>query len=353
MDKGSVSVTITPGSIVAAVAVGLLLWLVFYLKGLVLIVLTAVVLASAVEPGVRIFMKRGFPRVFAVLSLYGVIISVIVASAYLFFPPLVQEASVFIVNLPQFVDSMHLDAVLATNPAFSHQSLITPESVAGIFTDFQNIFLSSGQGAFHMLTQIFGGLISFFLILVMSVYFAIAETGVDDFLRIVVPAKNQEYALNLWKRSHHKIGLWIQGQLILSLIVGILGYLWLSILQVPYAFLIAIFAGLAELIPIFGSLTSGTLATIIAASYGGVPLALLTAGGFLIINQLQANLIYPLVVKKIVGVPPLLVIIAMIAGAQLAGFLGILMAVPVAAALQELVSDIRASKERQLAQMKE
>lgn len=353
MDKGSVSVTITPGSVLTALGIGVLLWLVVFLKSLVLMVLTAVVLSSAVEPGVRIFMKRGFHRVLAVLSVYGIIIAIVVASAYLFFPPLVQEASVFISNLPQFIDSLHLDAVFASNPTLSSQSWVTAESVSGIFTDFQNLFLSTGQGAFHMLTQVFGGFISFFLILVMSVYFAIAETGVDDFLRIVVPAKNQEYALNLWKRSHHKIGLWIQGQLILSFIVGIFGYLLLLIFQVPYAFLIAIFAGVAELIPIFGSLTSGTLATIIALSYGGLPLGLTIAGGFLIINQLQANLIYPIVVKKIVGVPPLLVIIAMIAGGQLAGFLGILMAVPVAAALQELVSDIRASKERELALMKE
>lgn len=80
-------------------------------------------------------------------------------------------------------------------------------------------------------------------------------------------------------------------------------------------------------------------------------MALAVLGGFIVINQLQSHLIYPLVVKKVIGVPPLLVIIALIAGSQLAGFLGVLLSVPIAAALSEFVGDIQRSKERAVARM--
>jgi predicted PurR-regulated permease PerM len=136
----------------------------------------------------------------------------------------------------------------------------------------------------------------------------------------------------------------MQGQLLLSLIVAVLVYLGLTILGVPYAFLLAIGAGVLELIPVFGSILAAIPAIAIAFVNGGTTLLLLVAGLYLIVNQFQSNLIYPLVVKKVVGVPPLLVILSLIIGMQLAGFLGIILSVPVAAALQEFVTDVQKEK---------
>jgi predicted PurR-regulated permease PerM len=93
------------------------------------------------------------------------------------------------------------------------------------------------------------------------------------------------------------------------------------------------------LIPIFGSFLSAFPPIVLAFSAGGLPMALIVAGLYLIINQFEAHIIHPLVVNKVVGIPPLLVILALIIGGELAGFLGVLLAIPVAAALRELVSD--------------
>ncbi|MBI3573913.1 AI-2E family transporter, partial [Candidatus Kaiserbacteria bacterium] len=137
-------------------------------------------------------------------------------------------------------------------------------------------------------------------------------------------------------------------------IMGIFAFLWLTILAVPFSLVLAFVAAIAELIPVFGPIMAGIAAVAVAASSSAsTSTVLLVAGGFLVLHELEANLIYPLVVKKVVGVAPLLVILALIAGAQLAGFLGILLSVPVAAALQEFVSDVQRNKERELARMKE
>jgi len=350
MEKGPISIAITPAAIFTTAAVVGVIWLLWFLRDLVLIVLTAVVLASAVEPGVQWFMKKRMQRNAAVSLIYGIIFIGFFAVSYLLFPPLISEFRSFIVNLPELLSSFDTTRILGSPNAAD--PLIPASAIAALLLELQNLIVPTGEGAFNAVFGLFGGLLSFLLIIVLSIYFAIRETGVDDFLRIVVPVKHQEYALDLWKRSHYKIGLWMQGQIILSLIIGILGYLWLAILQVPYAFLIAIFAAIVEIIPVFGSFISGAVATLIAGVSGGVELALLVAGGFLIINLLQSNLIYPLVVKQVVGVPPLLVIIAMVAGGQLAGFLGVLLSVPVAATLQEFVSDFQKRRNRELAQLK-
>lgn len=346
MDKGTVSISITPSTIFTAVAVLGLVWVLFYLKDLVLIVLTSIVLASAVEPGVQWFMKNRVERGYAVAMIYGIIFTAFFGIAYLLFPPLISELRAFIGNLPDLLRSFDAARLLGD----SSEALLSSSAIAAVLLELQNL-LVPGEGAFNTIFGIFGGLVSFLLIIILSIYFAIRETNVDDFLKIVVPVQHQAYALDLWKRSHYKIGLWMQGQIILSLIIGILGYLWLAILQVPYAFLIAIFAAIVEIIPVFGSFISGAVAILIAAVTGGPELALLVAGGFLIINLLQSNLIYPLVVKQVVGVPPLLVIIAMIAGGQLAGFFGVLLAVPAAATVQEFISDFQKERNRKLAQL--
>jgi len=187
------------------------------------------------------------------------------------------------------------------------------------------------------------------LIIVFSFYFSVQETGVDDFLRVVTPSQRQAYVLNLWKRSQEKIGKWMQGQLVLGLIVGVLLYLGLTILGIPNALLLAVIAGLFELIPVFGQILAAIPALAIAFSDGGLTALLLVGGLYLVVQQFEAHLIYPVVVKKVVGVPPLLVILALIVGAKLAGFLGILLSVPIAAAIQEFVADVDKEKTKALA----
>jgi len=190
------------------------------------------------------------------------------------------------------------------------------------------------------------------LIVVLSFYLSALENGVATFLRIVTPIKSERYVLNLWERSQTKIGQWMQGQLLLGVIIGVLTYLGLVILGVPYAFLLAIIAGLLELIPIFGPIIAMIPAIAIAFTDGGLTSAVIILGFYLIIQQFENNLIYPLVVRKVVGVPPLLVILALLIGAKLAGFLGILLSVPIAAAFREYINDIEFDKQRAEAELR-
>jgi len=343
-----ISINISPMSVLSGIGIIMLVWLLFFLKDLVLIILTAIVIASSIEPAVLWFMRHRIIRPAAVALVYAIIFGSLFAVAYFLLPPLIQDTAAFVTTLPQYLNSFNVETVIPAQLIATTQEVANVDSSSLISTvrEFQDIFTSTGQGAFRALSGIFGGVFSFLLILLLSFYFAVQETGIDDFLRIITPVKHQKYAISLWRRSQVKIGLWMQGQLLLSLIIAVLTYLWLTILGVPYALLLAIFAAIAELVPVFGSLAAAVPATAVAFSFGGIPMAVLVAGGYLIINQIQGNLIYPLVVKRIVGVPPLLVILALIAGAQLAGFLGVLLSVPIAAALQELVSDIEKAKIR-------
>lgn len=329
-------ISITSGTMIRALVIAGAAWALWHLSGIVLLLLSAIVIASAVEPGVEFFLKRKFPRPLAVVLVYLIILGLFALLIWSFIPPLLSEALAALALLPQFVSQVG-------NLSFL-QGIGAGPSITESIVSLQSAFVNTGAGVIQFLSSIFGGAFYLVLTIVVSIYFSLEETGIDDFLRLVTPVKQRDYVLNLWRRSQKKIGLWMQGQILLSVIITVLLYLGLSLLGVEYALLLAIFAGVMELIPVFGSLVAAVPGILVALVTGDMTTVALVAGLYLIVNQFQAHLIYPLVVKKIVGVPPILVIIALIAGGQLAGFLGVLLAVPAAACIQEFVNDFQKGK---------
>lgn len=346
----NISVTISPGTIFMALLVILLAALVYFLRDLVLIVLTAVVIASAIEPGVNAFVRRGIPRLLGVVTIYVLVAAIFSTILFFFIPPILNDAAAFLTRLPDTLISLNISD--ATHGLLPWGSVADTISSAQLIKNISAALTDTTGGAFTTISAVFGGITSFVLIVVFSFYFSVQETGVDDFLRVVTPVGEQAYVLHLWKRSQEKIGKWMQGQIVLALIVGVLLYLGLTILGVPYALLLAVLAAVFELIPVFGQILAAIPAIAIALSTGGVGLALWIGGLYILVQQFEAHLIYPVVVKKVVGIPPLLVILSLLVGFKLFGFLGVLLSVPIAGAIQEFVSDVDREKTRALASQK-
>lgn len=330
-------ISVSTGTFVRAIVIAAITYALWTLRGLVLLVLTAIVIASAIEPGVASLTRRKIPRVLSVLLMYVAVFGSVFAIFYFFIPPILNDAQGLFSEIPQYLGSLNLP--LNSLPA-SHSALTNEaQSVLTTLINFREIISGSSQGAFRLLAGIFGGIFSFALVVVLSFYFAMQETGVEDFLRVVTPQSKEEYIVNLWLRAKKKIGLWMQGQVLSSLIGGVFAYLILLLWGIPYAFLLAIFTAMLMLIPIFGSVLSAIPPIILAYSTGGISLAVIIAAFYLVINQFESHIVHPLVVNKVVGIPPLLVILALIVGGELAGFLGVLLAIPLAAALREFLSD--------------
>lgn len=343
-----INISITPSTVIKILLIIGGAYVAWMLRDLLLLILTAIVIASAIEPGVAFIVRHNVPRVFAVLLMYLTVLGSLFAVIYFFIPPVVADAGRFFSSVPQYLNTINLpESISGFTTSADHAAAQTQsQSILSTLSVFQEAFSSGSAGALRLVATFFGGIFSLGLVIVLSFYFAMQETGVDDFLRLITPAKHEEYVIDLWLRAKKKIGLWMQGQILLSVVVGMLVSLGLFIMGVPYALLLGIFTAMAELVPIFGSLIAGTLAVFIGFSSGGVALAFIVGGFFIIVNQFEANLLHPLVVKKVIGIPPLLVIIALIAGGELAGFLGILLSVPVAAAAQEFFSDLYQGKRR-------
>src|SRR5581483_7675996 len=247
---------------------------------LAIVVLTAVVIASAIEPGIHFFVRHRIRRIFAVILMYLLIGAVFFGVIFFFIPPVLDDAANFLTRLPETLTNFNITDV--THGLLPWGPVSDTLSSADLLRSISSTLADTTGGIFTTLSAFFGGLTSFVLIVVFSFYFSVQETGVDDFLRIVTPPKHQSYILSLWKRSQEKIGKWMQGQLVLGVIVGILLYLGLLILGVPYALLLAVLAGVFELIPVFGQILAAIPAVAIAFGNGGVTAALLVAGLYLV-----------------------------------------------------------------------
>lgn len=338
--KEPINVTLTSGTIIKfvlwiAVFVGL-----FYIRDFVVALFVAVVLASAAEMPVKQLVKYGLSRGISVTILFLFLIGLIVATAYIFIPPLVDDFARFVQTLPQILDSIR---IFGRDMGFRDLSTAVADlsrtiDRGQIFTVLKSTFFGT-SGIFATGAAVIGSIVNFVLTFVLAFYLALEEGGVQKFLRLIVPKAHEDYVEDLWMRSQRKIGLWMQGQLLLSLLVALLVYIPMLILGLPYAALLGVLGFVGELIPVVG-LTFATIpALFIAWVHGGVTLLGIVAIIYFIISQLEGHVLYPRVMNKMVGVPSVIVIIALVIGAKLAGIWGVILSVPVAAVFMELASD--------------
>ncbi len=338
--------SISTGTIVRFFLVVIVIAALYYLRDVLLVVVSAVVIASALEPVVRRLGKWHIHRVVAAVIIYLALATIVACILIFFMPLLVNDSISFLSNVPRQIS---LDDIWSPIRDFginigSTGASISTVSLADLVNSLQSAITGTSAGAFKTASFLFGGVLSFLLIIVLSFYLVVQEDGVENFLRIITPTNKQEYIINLWGRARRKIGSWLQGQILLGVLIGVLVYLVLMVVGVPHALVLAVLAGCFELIPIFGPVISSVPAIMVAYTDLGTGAAILLVGLYLIIYQFESQLFYPLVVKKIVGISPIIVIIALVVGAKLAGALGAIIAVPLAAALMEYVYDVEKRK---------
>jgi predicted PurR-regulated permease PerM len=335
------TINISSGTIIRTLLIGFCFYLIYVLRDILLVVLTAVTITASIEPLNKILIKRKIPRTFSVIIIFLSLGLIVAGIFYLFLPVFISDVLGVLESLPKYVDTTNLLSPLSDT---SFGASLPNLSIKNIVESLSSTFSDVTGGLFSTITGFFGGIISFILIVVLSFYLSVQNDGVGNFLRVITPDYYEDYVLDLWKRSEKKIGLWLQGQLLLGVIIGILTFLGLSILGVKSALFLALIAMVLELIPIFGIVLAIIPAFAVALSDGGATLAFLVIGLYVIIQQFENHLIYPLVVRKIVGIPPILVILTLIIGLKLAGFIGVILSVPVAAVLIEVLNDIEKKK---------
>jgi predicted PurR-regulated permease PerM len=328
-EQKPINFNISTVAIVKVIFTLLILYFVYLVRDVLAVLLISFILAVLIDPLADWFEKKQIPRVLAVLLVYVILISLVGLIVVLLIPPLTAQFDQLTDKIPTYWEKIQ---------SLGAEDLLTKYDSDALQKGLKSIEENLAQGIFTGLGGIFGGVVSFFLVLVLTFYMIVEEKELKKLAHVLIPAQYQPYLFQVASRMKEKMGAWLKGQLILCLIIGVAVFIGLSILGVEYALVLGLIAGFLEIIPYVGPWIAAALAIFIALGQSPI-LALMVLVFFIVLQQAENNLLVPKVMQKAVGLNPIISIIAVITGAKIAGFLGVLFAIPVASALSILLQD--------------
>lgn len=341
-DNTHTHVHISTSTILRSLFLVLFFVFLYILKDVLIIFMFAVIIASVMTPFANWLDLKKFPRLFGVLGLYLLVFGLIIFVLSLTVPYIADEISQLSTTLPKIVE--RLSTSLENVQQGSPQYFDFISELQNILDSFSIYLQQSSQSVLSLVIGIFGGVMSFVAIIIIAFYLSVMKRGIENFIESAVPANHEAYVMDLWRRSEMKVGRWIQGQLLLALIIGLTVYIGLSLMGIKFALLMGIIAMLLEIVPIVGPVIAA-IPAIFLAFLQDPGLGLWVIVFYVAIQQLENHLLVPVVLGKTTGLNPVVVIMALLIGNQLAGIPGMILSVPIATVIVEILEDMAKHKE--------
>jgi len=302
----------------------------FWARQALIILFLAIVISSSIDGLVSWLQRKKIPRIFGTLLIFLVALTILALLLYTLIPIAIFELQSLLGNLKKIE--------IPIFGALDISQFVGIDKYLGNLGNLADVLFSGGASFLNIVAAVFGNLALIIVTLILSFYLTVNRAGVEKFLRIILPIIYEDYIVGIYLRARKKMGRWLQGQILLMLVVGAATTIGLWILGVKYSLILGILAGVLEIVPIVGPIFSGTIAFLVAISESWI-LGLYVIILFLVIQQAESHLLIPLIMRKTVGISPVVVVIALLAGSQIAGLVGIILAVPTAVVLQEVIED--------------
>lgn len=330
--KDSVTVHISSMSIIKVLSVFLILTFIYLVWDIVVILFVSLLFAASLSPAIDWLERKKIPRPGGILFIYAAVLLLVSSIIVLIIPPVTEQVQQLAFNFPIYYQKIvRLFGDLSLRPDVAGVLQQNLSTVGQTLSGYTGSVVGTMAG-------LFGGFVTFVMVLVLTFYFAVKKDGLKNFVQSVTPAKYQKYTVSMFGRIQDKLGLWLRGQLLLSGIIFLITLIGLLILGVKYALVLALIAGITEAIPFVGPFIGAVPAVFLALLQSPLK-GLLVLILYIVIQQLENNIIVPKVMQKAVGLNPIVVIVAVLLGAKLAGVLGALLAIPVATAVMVLARD--------------
>lgn len=277
---------------------------------------------AAIHPSVAFLEQKKWPRILSVSVIYLIIIAVVLLIILPILPFFVSQVQNLFVNFPIYFEKA--GQTLGLNIAYSN-------------FDLSSYFENISSNIIFITSTLFGGLFSFFTIIVISFYLVLYHDQFERSITHMFPKEDREKTRIVFSEIENSLGKWVRGQLILSLSVALITWAFLELIGIKYAIPLAFITGLLEIIPMIGPIL-GAIPAIIVALTISPSLAIATAAGYLIIQTIENNVLVPKIMQSAVGLNPVVTIIAILIGGTLLGIWGALIAVPFFAMLMIILT---------------
>ncbi len=315
-------VAISVRSIALFTLIPLALFFFWLIRDLIFSLLIGFILMSALRPAVIFLSNYKVPRTLSIILVYLVFVSFFITLISLIVPPIVIETSVLLRSLPGILED--LSPQLSKYVDFSDLTRFVPNVTNNILGFIGSVF----SNTLFIVTTLFFGF-----------YFLLEENLLDKFLKQYFHESTVKRVTSVLGKAEKRMSSWFWGELTLMTVVGVLTFIGLKIIGMKYALPLAVLAGLLEVVPNIGPVMSSIPAIILGFSnsaFGGFAAMTL----YIIVQQLENNLIVPIIMKKAVGINPILTLIALILGGRIGGVLGVLLAIPLLLFIETIVAEL-------------
>lgn len=314
----------------------LLLYSLYILRSVLVLVFVAAFLAVGIDPAVSKLEARGLKRGAAVALIIAGIVVFIVGFFAAVVPPLVTQVTSFATDLPEYVQD-----IAESNPRIRDyvRDNDVAEKLREATEDAPAKIAGSIGGVLGVAGSVLSSIFRVVTIIVLTIYFSSSLARIREGGLMLVPRSKRARVKELLDPILEKIGGYIAGNIIISLIAGSLAFIFLTIAGVPFPVALALWVAIADLLPLVGA-TLGAIPAVIVAFFVSAPVGLAALVYFVLYQQVENYLIAPRVMTKAVDLSPAAVLLAALSGAALLGFVGALMAIPAAAAVKLIVYEV-------------
>ena len=341
------SVSSVARSTLAILGIFALAWFLMQIQSIIILFLIATFIAITINPLVDRLQSWHVPRILGILLIYVAFFGVVGTVISSFIPILTTEIPALVTSILSWVHTnFSIDTSFVQNQITQLQDYLnniqqnlTKENLQTGYS----LISSIGQNAFVVFKGIAGGIITLVFILVIAFFMVLEEDGIKRFFLALFPRRHHPYITEKAALVEQKFGAWVRGIVILMLAMGVVSYIAFSIIGVHYALSLAMLVGLGELLPYVGPIISLTPALIIAGNQGGIVMAIAILITYVVLQQLENNVLVPVVMEKAVGLSPVVIMFAMFVGSSFPEYInpivGIILSVPVTTAISIFVYD--------------
>jgi len=320
------------------------LYIVYLAKDVVLWFFFALIISVLLEPAINFLRWFRLPKIIAMAVIYLSIFGFLGTLIYLTAPIFIFELKQFSQYLPDYFEKI--------DPILKQFGI----DLAYIFDDLIKVLTNdlekSSGGIISAVITFFGGVSSAIFILTLAFFLSLEEKGTEKVLILLTPKKYEEYIIALFERSQVKVAGWFAARIFSCFFVGVASFIIFYMFDIKYALILALISGVLNFVPYIGPLiTSILLVVFIAVSSNSWMVMFYVLISVVAIQIIENNLLTPILMKKMINLPPVLVLISLLAGSQMLGFLGTIFAVPVFAIVYEFLKEFLEKRRGEEAQL--
>lgn len=309
-------------------------YLLFLIRQILVWLLFALIISILLRSLIDFFYRRRIPYWLSVLLTYVLIFGVLGGIVYISIPVVVQEIHQAIVSFPSYLPQLQ---------EFLQKIGMQPSFYS--LQDLSNHFLQeTPQDVMRFLGSFFGGLAATVFVLTMAIFLSFEKKGFGEMVAFLSARRYQKRILKAWKRSRREVSYWFGIRIIGATFITISYFLTYQLFGVKAALVLALIAGVFDFIPYFGPLVVTLFGGLLVGLQISWALALVIMIILFAMQLIESHILTPLVGRKLIGLPPYLILLAIVIGGELFGFLGALLAIPVIAIIYRFIIDFKSGE---------